>query len=93
MKKITMFFEDADGQSDRLTGFHVDHGDGGDATWLASGACDGQTPAGSPLTIRQIGERLRDDVAALPREKAPVVVKPAPSPEAFIDASSAVAKP
>lgn len=77
-----MTYEPADGQLDRLTGLHIDHGDGS-ATWLPSGQLDLHSPAGSGKTWREIGERARDDAKALPKSKPPVEPKKAPSAEEF----------
>lgn len=82
MKKITLIYEEADGQPERMTGLHIDHGDG-TATWIASGALDTARPAGSPYTWREIGERTRDDSAKLPKSRPPEAAKPASSIEDF----------
>jgi hypothetical protein len=81
MKQITIYLEDADGQTDRPTGMHVDHGDG-TATWLAGGALDGLVPTGSPRDVREILARLRDDVAGLDARGETVRLRPKAEPSA-----------
>ena len=74
MKKITLYIEDADGQQDKVTGFHVDHGDGS-ASWLTTSKID---DAG----LRQIADDIKVQGFSLPK----LVVKPrtdAPSLENF----------
>lgn len=63
-RKITIYLEDADGQQDRCTGIHVERRDG-TAVWL-TGASLNTSPAGSPRTWLQIGERARDDAQTAP---------------------------
>lgn len=78
MKQITFYYEPADGQPDRCTGVHVDHGDG-TSSWLASGALDAASPPGAGKTWRQIGERARDDAKPMARFNAkPEPKAPAP---------------
>lgn len=79
MRRITIYLEDADGETDQVTGMHVDHGDG-TATWLRGGDLDGHTPAGSPRSLRGILRRLRDDAKPLPKvQPRERVVAPKPT--------------
>lgn len=88
MKKITMYFEDADGDVDKLTGLHIDHGDGS-VTWRASGALDddNEKPQGSPFNWRKIGKRTIDDAKQL-QKWTPPVVQQGPSAEDILAAEA-----
>lgn len=89
MKKITLYFEDADGQTDRCTGLHVDNGDGS-ASWLAAGALDAfVAPAADPKdqdpaapTWRTVGASVGAAVFAATLDKvvSKAPVPPAPTP-------------
>jgi len=78
----TIRTEAADGKPEEVTSVHVDHGDGS-ASWIVAGALDTTKPAGSPLSWRQIGRRLRDDAKTLARFVPAPTPKPAPAGEAF----------
>lgn len=79
MRKITIYLEDADGETDKPTGLHVDRGDGS-AVWLTGAELDEHTPEGSSRSLRGILQRLRDDAAPLPTRE-PVARSEAPTPE------------
>lgn len=92
MKKITIYIEDADGETDKPTGVHIDYGDGS-AIWLRGADLDRKIPTGSPRDLRQIGKRLFSDLSDLEtrgvtKRVVPKASTPAPTP-AEIDAGEA----
>jgi len=80
-KTITIICEDADGEINKPTGYHVDHGDG-TATWITGAALDAVKVG--PKTLRESLKRLRDDSAPLAKS-VPKPRKEAPRAQEFID--------
>ena len=90
-RKITIYIEDADGVTDEVTGIHADNGDG-TASWIAGAALDTTQPSKSPIAWRDIGRRLRDDAAEIPKF-IPKTPKVAPVREEILAESATVIAP
>lgn len=78
MKIITLYIEDADGQQDKVTGFHVDFGDGS-ASWFAGKQID-------DIGIRKLVADIVTTALPLPKFVLKPGTFPTPSPSSFINA-------
>jgi hypothetical protein len=69
-RNITIICEPSDGNPDKVTGIHVDNGDG-TAKWITGSDLDTTTPPGSPHNWRYIGDRFKTDAKTLPTYVVP----------------------